>query len=349
MKKYPLYLSLDDVLLLPQSSKINSRSEVDLSWSIGKIDFSIPIISANMDCVTGVDMAISLGKAGGLGVIPRFDPPDIQAKKVKKVKDKNVPVAASIGIKDEDWQRLEVLINVGVDHINLDVANGHLKRVQEFAHKIKEKYPHINLSAGVVATPEGIENLFKAGVDIVKVGIGGGSICTTRIMTGCGVPNFTAISTCAKIARKYGKIIWADGGIKNSGDAVKCLAAGASAIVLGNVLAGTTETPGKIITVNGKKYKSYNGSTSLTEKQRQFEKDNTGKSDKYVKHIEGIEGFVPFKGPVSDLIELFIAGMRSGYSYCGSLNTQELWKKAKFIRVTPISLRESNPHDIISL
>ncbi|MDD4937593.1 MAG: guanosine monophosphate reductase [Candidatus Shapirobacteria bacterium] len=349
MTKYPLYLSLDDVLLLPQFSKINSRSQIDLSWFMGEIKFSIPIVSANMDCVTGIDMALALGKLGGLAVIPRFDTPKIQVEKIKKIKSQKLPVAASVGIKDEEWQRLEILIAAGVDHINLDVAHGHLKRVQEFAFKIKEKYPHVNLSAGVVATPEGTEDLIKAGVDIIKIGVGGGSICTTRIMTGCGVPNFTAITNCAKVARKYGKIIWADGGVKNSGDAVKCLAAGASAVVLGNVLAGTTETPGKIITVNGKKYKAYNGSTSLAEKQRQFKKDNTGKSDQYVKHIEGIEGFVPFKGPVSELIECFIAGIKSGYSYCGSLNTQELWKKAKFIQVTPASLRESNSHDIISL
>lgn len=349
MKKYPLYLSLDDVLLLPQFSKINSRSEVDLSWYMGKIKFDIPVVSANMDCVTGVDMAISLGKLGGLAIIPRFDPPNIQAEKVKKVKDQGLPVAASIGIKDEEWQRLEILLAAGVDHINIDVAHGHLKRVQEFVHKIRKKYHHLNISAGVVATAQGTHDLIRAGVDIVKVGVGGGSICTTRIMTGCGAPNFTAITDCAKEAQSYGKIIWADGGIKNSGDAVKCLAAGASAVILGNVLAGTTETPGKIITVNGQEYKAYNGSTSLTEKQHQVEKDNTGKSDQYVKHVEGVEGFVPFKGPVSDLIECFVAGIKSGYSYCGAINTHKLWRRAKFIQVTPTSLRESNSHDIIFL
>jgi len=349
MKKYPLYLSLDDVLLLPQFSKINSRSQVDLSWYLGDIKLENPIVSANMDCVTGVDMAIALAKAGCLGIIPRFDPPNIQAEKIRKVKDQKLPVAASIGIKDEEWQRLEVLLSVGVDHINIDVAHGHLKRVQEIVYKIKKKYPHLHLSAGVVATTQGTKDLIRAGADIIKVGVGGGSICTTRIMTGCGAPNFTAISECAKIAHKYGKIIWADGGIKNSGDAVKCLAAGASAVVLGNVLAGTTEAPGKIINVNGQKYKPYNGSTSFAEKQRQVEKDNTGKSEQYIKHVEGVEGFVPFKGPVSDLVERFVAGIKSGYSYCGSFNTRQLWKKAKFIQVTPTSLRESNSHDIISL
>jgi IMP dehydrogenase len=348
MNQYPLYLSLDDVLLLPQFSEIKSRSEVDLSWKMDKIEFKIPLISANMDCVTGVEMAIALGKIGGLGVIPRFDKPEIQCQKVKKVRDAGVPVAASIGIKDEEWQRLELLIKTGVDHINIDVAHGHLKRVQDFANQIKKKYPQLNLSAGVVGTPEGARDLFNAGVDIVKVGVGPGSICVTRTMTGCGVPQFTAITECAKIARRFGKTIWADGGIKNSGDAVKCLAAGASAIILGNVLAGTDEAPPEIVTINGQKYKSYNGSTSLTEKQKQFEKDNTGKSEEYIKHIEGVEGFVPYKGSLSELVEVFIAGIRSGYSYCGAVNTKKLWGKAKFVQVTASGVRENGHHDIIS-
>ncbi|HPT65684.1 MAG TPA: guanosine monophosphate reductase [Candidatus Woesebacteria bacterium] len=349
MTKYPLYLSLDDVLLLPQYSEINSRSEVDLSWKLDGIKLEIPVISSNMDCVTGVKMAISLGKLGGISIIPRFDKPDIQCQKIKEIKAAGVPVAASIGIRDEEWQRLELLLKTKVDHINIDVAHGHLKRVQDFVYQIKQKYPHLNLSAGVVGTADGARDLFNAGVDIVKVGVGPGSICTTRIMTGCGSPQFTAICECSKVARHYRKIIWADGGIKNSGDAVKCLAAGASAVVLGNVLAGTDEAPPEIITINGQKYKSYNGSTSLTEKRKQLEKDGSGKNEKYIKHVEGVEGFVPYKGPLSDVIEKFIAGIKSGYSYCGALNTEKLWKKAKFIQVTASGVRENNFHDIIFL
>ena len=349
MKKYPLYLSLDDVLLLPQYSEINSRSEVDLSWKMGDTKLDIPLISANMDCVTGVEMAISLGKLGGLGVMPRFDKPDIQCQKIKQVKIAGVPIAASIGIKDEEWQRLELLIKTGVDHINIDVAHGHLKRVQDLVYQIKQKYPRLNLSAGVVGTPQGARDLFNAGVDIVKVGVGPGSICITRIMTGCGIPQFTAITDCAKVSRHYHKIIWADGGVKNSGDAVKCLAAGASAVVLGNVFAGTDEAPPEIININGQKYKSYNGSTSSIEKQKQLGKNNSDKNNQYLNHIEGVEGFVPYKGPLSALVEKFIAGIRSGYSYCGAINTQQLWKKAKFIQVTTAGLREDNFHDIISL
>ncbi len=348
MNKYPLCLSLDDVLLLPQFSKINSRSEVDLSWKMGDIKLKLPLISANMDCVTGVDMAVALGKIGGLGVIPRFDKPEIQCQKITKIKAAGVPVAGSIGIKDDEWQRLELLIKTGVDHINIDVAHGHLKRVQDFSYQIKKKYPFINLSAGVVGTADGARDLFKAGVDIVKVGVGPGSICTTRIMTGCGAPQFTAITDCAKVSRHYHKIIWADGGVKNSGDAVKCLAAGASAVVLGNVFAGTDEAPPEIIDINGQKYKSYNGSTSSIEKQRQLGKNNSDKNGQYLNHIEGVEGFVPYKGPLLALVEKFIAGIRSGYSYCGATNTQELWKKAKFIQVTAAGLRENNFHDIIS-
>lgn len=346
---FPLYLSLDDVLLLPQHSNINSRSEVDLSWFLGNQKINLPIISANMDCITGVDMAVKLASLGGLSILPRFDKPEIQVQNVKKVKEQKSIVGASVGINDEEWFRIDLLVNIGVDHLNVDVADGHLQRTIDFVHQIRSKYPHISLSAGVVASADGATSLFKAGADIVKVGIGGGSICTTRIVTGCGAPNLTAILDCAKVARKYGKIIWADGGIKNSGDAVKCLAAGVSAVVLGNVLAGTDETPPQIITINGKKYKSYNGSTSSTEKQRQLEKDSVGKSDLYVKHIEGVEGFVPYKGPVSGLLDIFVAGIKSGYSYCGAPSTQKLWQKAKFIQVTSASLQESNSHDIIFL
>ena len=302
-----------------------------------------------MDTVTGVDMAIAVAQNGGIAILPRFDIPQVQAQKVKKVKSKNLPVAASIGIKEGEWSRLKILVDAGVDHINLDVAHGHLETVVDLVKKIRKEYPRLSLSAGVVATYQGAFNLFKAGADVVTVGIGPGSICTTRIQTGSGVPQFTAITEASRAARKFGKIIWANGGTKNSGDVVKCLAAGASAVICGNIFAGTDEAPPKIITIKGKKYKPYNGSTSLIEKQRQLGKNKLDKSSSYISHVEGVSGFVPYKGPLSDYLKSFLAGVRSGYSYSGAFNTPDLWEKAKFCQVSSQALRESNPHDIIQL
>jgi len=345
---FPTLLSLDDVLLIPQASDIASRSQVDLSWKLNHYQFSLPLISSNMDSVTGVDMAIAMAQSGGLSILPRFDIPEVQSQKVRKIKDMNLPVAAAIGIKDGEWRRLELLVAAGVDHISLDVAHGHLLKVTEIIKKIRQSYPQLSLSAGVVGTYQAALDLFKAGADIVRVGVGPGSICTTRIQTGCGVPQFSAILETAKAARKMGKTIWADGGTKNSGDVVKCLAAGASAVILGYQIAGATETPSKLIEINGQKYKTYNGSTCLTEKKKQVSKNGSDKDKSYTLHIEGVEGMVPFRGPVKSILDSIAAGIRSGYSYCGAQNTQEIWAKAVFCRVTPQGLRESAAHDIIT-
>lgn len=301
-----------------------------------------------MDSVTGVDMAIAMAKSGGLSILPRFDIPEVQSQKVRKIKDLNLPVAASIGIKDGEWRRLELLVAAGVDHVNVDVAHGHLSKVAEIVKKIRQFYPQLSLSAGVVGTYQAAVDLFKAGADIVRVGVGPGSICTTRIQTGCGVPQFSAIYETAKAARKMGKTIWADGGTKNSGDVVKCLAAGASAVILGYQIAGTTETPPKIIEINGQKYKNYNGSTSLTEKKKQVSKNGSDKDESYTLHVEGVEGMVPFRGPVKPILDALAAGIRSGFSYCGAQNITEIWQKAVFCRVTSQGLRESAAHDIIT-
>ncbi len=345
MVNLPLYFSLDDVLLIPQRSDINSRSEVDLSWSSNNINFSIPIIASNMDCVTGVDMAIAMGKYGGLAILPRFDAPEVQAHNIEIIKKSDVPIAASIGVKDDDWHRLELLVKAGVDHVNVDVAHGHLSKVIEFVASIRQKYPKLSLSAGVIGTYAAAVDLFDAGVDIIRVGVGPGSACTTRLQAGSGVPQFTAITECAKAARKYGKIVWADGGTKNSGDIVKCLAAGASAVISGSQLAGCDECPVEIIIKDGKKFKPYNGSASLAEKQRQVAKYSLGKDSSYVKHVEGVEKLVPYKGHVGDVIDRLIAGIKSGYSYSNARTTQELWENARFCQVTSMGARENATRD----
>jgi len=292
-------------------------------------------------------MAVAMAQNGGLAILPRFDIPEVQAQKVKEIKSKNLPVAASIGIKEGEWSRLQLLVSAGVDHINLDVAHGHLQKVTDLVKKIRQEYPRLSLSAGVVATYQGALDLFNAGADVVVVGVGPGSICTTRIQTGSGVPQFTAIQEAARAARKVGKTIWATGGCKNSGDIVKCLAAGATAVVLGNILAGTDEAPPKVVEYQGGKYKAYNGSTSLIEKLSQIKKNSQDKSQVYISHIEGVSGFVPYKGPLKEHLVGLLAGIRSGYSYSGAQNTQQLWQKARFCQVSAQALRENSSHDIL--
>lgn len=211
----------------------------------------------------------------------------------------------------------------------------------------KNKFPKTSLIAGNVATEQAADALFKAGADCVKVGIGPGSICTTRIETGSGVPQITAILESAKAARKHKKTLIADGGTKNSGDIVKGLAAGASAIMAGSQFAGTTEAPGKVVVIEWKKYKRYNASTSLAEKRNHILLDKTDFNKHYTKQIEGVESVVPYKGDLEPIIIRMTANIRSGLSYSGAFNITELWKKAQFIQITTMGRRESEAHDVI--
>lgn len=343
--QFELAYSYDDVLLAPQRSSIKSRSEVELKTHLTKnFSINLPIISSNMDSVTGVSMAITLGKLGGLGILPRFSSIKEEVEMLLEVKKEYVKVGASIGIKGDYLERAKVLIQNGADCLVIDVAHGHMEKVIEATKEIKATFPEITLISGNVATYEAAKDLFIAGADCVKVGIGPGSICTTRIETGHGVPQLTAILEASKAAKEFNKTIIADGGIKNSGDIVKALAAGASAVMLGNILAGCDETPGEIIEHNGKKYKKYFGSTSIEQKQKHLE--NIKNDGNYLKHIEGVSGAVLYKGTLSDLIEKLKAGINSGLSYSGAKDIFELQQKAKFIAISPAGLRESNSHDL---
>jgi len=346
-QQFPTYLSLDDVLLIPNQSSIDSRSQVDLSWELCGHKLTTPIIAINMDSVTSTEMAISMGKNGSFGILPRFDTPEIQAKKVSQIKAAGFLTAAAIGINDHDWNRLEILLAAGADHISIDIAHGHMSRNLEFIKKIRAKFPKLSLSAGVVGTYQGALDIFHSGADIVRVGVGPGSICTTRIQTGCGVPQFTAITEASRAARETKKLIWADGGIKNSGDITKCLAAGASAVIVGSLLAGTNEAPSQMVEVDGVKYKRYNASTCAIEKQKQIQNNAKDKSLSYLTHIEGVESLVPYSGSVNQVLESLLAGVRSGYSYCGALNTSQIWQKANFCQVTTVGFRENGHHDVL--
>lgn len=344
----PLGLSYDDVLLVPQHSDINSRSEVNLETQITpRVKIKLPLISINMTDVTGPKMAISLGKLGGLGFLHRFTSSEKQADMVTKVKKEKVLVGAAIGVRNGHLERSEKLVKAGVDILTIDVAHGAMQRVIDTTKELKNKFGNkVDIISGVVATYEGAIDLFKAGADSVRVGVGPGTICTTRITTGVGVPQITAVMEASKAARKYKQTILCDGGTKNSGDIVKGLAAGASAAVIGSQFAGTNEAPGKISIRKGKKFKSYNASTSLIEKQNHVKTiKNTSKN--YLRHIEGVKAIVPHKGAVSQVVFKMEANIRSGLSYCGAKNIRTLWKNAHFIRISQLGVRESGAHDVI--
>jgi len=255
-------------------------------------------------------------------------------------------VGAAVGTGKDTFERVEVLVKAGVDVIVVDTAHGHSKKVIETVKAIKKAYPELQVIAGNVATAEATEELIKAGADAIKVGIGPGSICTTRIVAGIGVPQLTAILDCARVAKKYDIPIIADGGIRYSGDIVKALAAGAESVMLGSIFAGTEESPGETVLYQGRKYKVYRGMGSIGAMKsgsadRYFQTEN----QKFVP--EGVEGMVPYKGAVKDVVYQLVGGLRAGMGYVGAKTIQELQQKAKFIRVTQASIKESHPHDII--
>ncbi|MFW6308956.1 MAG: IMP dehydrogenase [bacterium] len=255
--------------------------------------------------------------------------------------------AAAVGISDETMARVEALVEAEVDAIVIDTAHGHSVGVLKTVEAIKKEYPEVPVVGGNVATAEATEDLIKAGADIVKVGVGPGSICTTRVVAGVGVPQITAIYEAAQVAKKYNKTIIADGGIKYSGDIVKALAAGADLVMIGSLFAGTEESPGDTEIYKGRSYKVYRGMGSVGamkegSKDRYFQEDN--ESDKLVP--EGIEGRVPYKGALSDTIHQLIGGMRSGMGYCGAETISDLQKNGQFIKITSAGLRESHPHDV---
>lgn len=348
-KDFPLALSFDDVLLVPQYSEVNSRTEVDLTSKISPIlTLTTPIISTKMDTVTGVEMAIAMGKAGGLGILPRFDTADVQADKVAQVKKGDVTVAAAIGVKNGYMERAEALVNAGATVLNIDVAHGHMKKSLEVTRAVRERFGNnITIFSGIAATEQCADDLYNAGADCILVGIGGSPICSTRIVTGCGLPVFASLLEVAKAARKHNKTFIPDAGIRNSGDIVKSFAAGASAMVCGFLLAGVEETPGKLVEIDGKKYKTYNGSASHTEKKKHVEKDSSDKGINYTIQVEGITSLVLYKGPVKEYLEGVMAGVRSGFSYCGAKNIKEIWEKAQFVRVTNSGLVENGAHDVL--
>lgn len=269
----------------------------------------------------------------------------IEFPNAAKDKQGRLLVGAAVGVTTDTMVRVEKLVKAEVDVIVIDTAHGHSKGVLDVVAQIRRQFPDLEIIAGNIATAEGTRALFEAGADVVKVGIGPGSICTTRVVAGVGVPQITAIYECATEARKLGKAIIADGGIKYSGDIVKALAAGGHAVMLGSLLAGTTESPGETEIFQGRRFKVYRGMGSIAAMER-GSKDRYFQEDAKKLVPEGIEGRMPYKGPLSDTIHQLIGGVRAGMGYCGTKDLRDLREKAQFIRMTGAGLRESHPHQV---
>ena len=469
----PYCSKFDDVLLIPAKSEVLPKDVVLTSQLTKKIKLNIPVISAAMDTVTEHKMAIAMAREGGLGVIHKNMPIELQAEEVRKVKRSEsgvindpffltpdnkvqeaedlmrkyrisgVPivnsleekklvgiltnrdlrfledysvkidsvmtkenlvtapskttldeaakilrnhkieklplvndegiitglitikdiekvvkypnsakdaqgrllVAASVGTGADTFERVEALVNAGVDAIVIDTAHGHSMGVVQKVKEIREKYPDLDIIAGNVVTAEATRTLFEAGADVVKVGVGPGSICTTRVVAGVGVPQITAVYDCATVAREMGKTIIADGGLKYSGDVVKALAAGGNVVMLGSMLAGTDESPGEFEIFQGRRFKTYRGMGSLAAMEK-------GSKDRYFQEEgkklvpEGIEGRIPYKGTLADAIYQIVGGIRAGMGYTGAKDLETLRETAQFVRMTGAGLIESHPHDV---
>lgn len=254
-------------------------------------------------------------------------------------------VGAAVGISKDTFERTEALVNAGIDVLVVDSAHGHHINILNTVKKLRAQYPNLTIIAGNVATGEATRDLIEAGASIIKVGIGPGSICTTRVIAGIGVPQVTAIYDCATVAREYNVPVIADGGIKYSGDIVKAIAAGASAIMIGSIFAGTEESPGEQEIFQGRRFKVYRGMGSLSA-MKEGSKDRYFQENENKLVPEGIEGRVPYKGPISDTIHQLVGGLRSGMGYCGTKNLEELKNDTEFTRITGAGLRESHPHDV---
>jgi IMP dehydrogenase len=470
-------LTFDDVLLIPKRSRIISRSQTELRTRLSRnITLNIPVVSANMDTVTESNMAITLAREGGIGIIHRFMTIEEQVDEVLKVKrsesvmieqpytispsmsasdasqmmqqrgvsgllvvkenddklmgiitrrditflqnmntkisevmtkdvvtvktgitiqeakeilhehrieklpvldnsrkivglitskdilkmerfpsaskDKKgrLLVGAAVGVKGDFLDRTEALLEGGADAIVVDIAHGHSDNAIDSVKMIKKAFPNSELIAGNVATGEGTKDLIRAGVDAVKVGVGSGSICITRVVTGSGVPQLTAVMDSVKVAKEFDIPVISDGGIRTSGDTIKALAAGASTVMVGSIFGGTDESPGKTIVRHGKKFKMYRGMASfyasLGRKYREEGAEVVDLEDPNDYVPEGVEAMIPYKGSVAEIIKQLVGGLRSGLSYCGAHDISELQNGAEFIKITPAGYIESQPHDV---
>ena len=343
----PLGLTFDDVLLVPRRSSVRSRSDVSLATRITTgLALDIPIVAANMDTVCEEEMAAEMSRLGGLGVIHRFLPVAVHADQVRRAKERSPGglVGAAVGTDHDLDDRPAALVDAGVDVLVLDIAHGHADHAIDACRRLKRQFPGIDLIAGNVATAQGALDLVEAGADAVKVGVGPGGVCTTRLVAGVGVPQLSAIDDVA--TAEPGVPIIADGGIRSSGDIAKALAAGADSVMIGSMFAGTRESPGEVETSAQGLVKRHRGMASREAVEGRAARSGTSVDDEYFEQRapEGVEGTVPYTGGVARLVGGLLGGLKSAMSYQDARTIAELRANASFVRITPIGLRENGPH-----
>ncbi len=341
-------LTFDDVSLIPQHSSVVPNETVTSIELFKNLKLKIPLISSAMDTVTESKMAIAIGKLGGIGVIHRNLSIEKQVHEVKKVKRQKLLVGAAIGVTNNDLDRAKKLSKANVDLIVIDTAHGHTNKVLKIIKNIKKIIKKVPLCAGNIATGKAARFLADSGVDIVKVGIGPGSICTTRLVAGVGIPQLSAVIEVKNALKNRKTKIISDGGIKFSGDLAKAIGAGADAVMIGSLFSGTLESPGKIFKRKGKLFKSFRGMGSagamaVGSADRYYQKRFKNLS-KFVP--EGVEGIVKFKGPVSKIIYNLVGGLRSSMGYLGAKTVKDLQKKGEFVKITKAGFYESMVHNV---
>jgi len=349
MKELRTVISFDDVILVPQYSSIESRRDIDTAqvFDLGRKDndilnFNIPIVSSPMSTITQDYMANAIHTLGGLGIVHRYNDIEMQCKTVKEITDSSRR-AAAIGASGDFKERLAALDECDLSIVCIDVAHGDHVLIKDAISYIKEAYPHLTIIAGNIATAEAYERLSRWGADFVRVSVGSGSICTTRLQTGHGIPTLQAVIDCNQKREQLIKddpdinpaFIIADGGIKNAGDIAKSLAAGADLVMLGSMLSGTKETPGRVHIKDGKKFKSYNGMASKVA-QKAWKGSYSS--------VEGVGSRVPYKGTVSKVVNEIMSNVRSAMSYSGASNLEEFREVAQFVMQTPSSHAEGTAH-----
>ncbi len=362
LENIPVGLTYDDLLLIPQKSEVVPAEVSTKTYLTPTIRLNVPIVSAAMDTVTEHAMAIALARVGGIGMIHKNMSIERQAEEVALVKQAGAEgfqnaakdgngrllCGAAVGVGANTMERVSALLRSGVDVITVDSAHGHSANILKVVAQIRVQYPDLPLIAGNIVTKEAAEDLIRAGANAVKVGIGPGSICTTRVVSGVGMPQASAVDEVASYCKGKGVCVIADGGLKYSGDIVKALALGADTVMLGSLLAGCLESPGEVKEVNGKKFKTYVGMGSLAAMKR-------GSADRYFQKTttaveklvpEGIEARVAYSGTVEENIYQLVGGLRSGMGYCGAKDLMALRENAHFVRITNAGLRESHPHDV---
>lgn len=344
---FPLALAYDDVLLVPRRSAVGSRQEVSLSTRLSRrINLRLPVVAANMDTVCEWEMAVAMAQMGGVGIIHRFLPVEDHARQIEKVKEVGAEllVGAALGVGQDMTLRAKTCVAAGAEVLVLDIAHGHAEHSLRAVRVIKDEFPEVDLIAGNIATGEGAVDLVEAGADAVKVGVGPGGVCTTRVVTGVGVPQVTALYDVMQSG--VNAPIIADGGIRAGGDIAKALALGADTVMLGSLLAGTRESPGEVEETSTGPVKRLRGMASLEAAVLRAARRGAELEDEYFEHRspEGIERRVAYRGTASDVVRSLMGGVRSAMSYLGANDLETFRRNARFVRTTPAGLAESHPH-----